>query len=170
MTKKIWWIIGVLLVVVIVGSGTFAYVKAHPTKAAAAKMSDAEWRKLDIKKQFDLAPAGHYVHLTKTSRYLYKTSWSENDLKQWFIRSGNESSGSEKETFGTSKTFNDATIVDTTHDYGEVSYVWSSLEDNGKFNKNFTKYPNRIYEPYFNDLKDAEKDSDVSQYVTEIVR
>lgn len=168
MTKKIWWIIGVLLVVVLAGGGTFAYVKAHPTKAAAAKMSNAEWRKLDIKKQFELAPDGNYVHLTKTSRYLYRTGWTESDLYDWY--NSGKHSGHEKLTFGTSKTFDDATIVDTTHDYGEVSYIWSSLEDNGKFNKNFTEYPEKSYEPYFNNVKDAKKDPDVSRYVTEIVR
>ncbi|TYC51060.1 hypothetical protein ESZ50_00565 [Weissella muntiaci] len=168
MTKKIWWIIGVLLAVVIAGGGTFAYVKAHPTKAAAAKMSDAEWRKLDIKKQFELAPEGHYVHLTKTSKFLYKTTWTKNDLYKWY--GSGKLPNDEKNTFGTSKTFDNTKIVDTSLDSGEVSYIWGALADNGEFNKYATKYPDKVYEPYFDNLKDAKKDTDVSQYVTEIVR
>lgn len=168
MTKKIWWIIGVLLVVVIAGSGTFAYVKAHPTKAAAAKMPDADWRKLDIKKQFELAPDGNYVHLTKTSKYLYRTGWSKADLLEWY--SSGKLPDNEKISFGTSKTFDNSKIVDSSLDTGEVSYIWKSLEDNAKFNKDTTDYPEKTYGVYFDSAKDAKNDSDVSQYVTEIVR
>ncbi|GAK31051.1 major histocompatibility class I related protein [Weissella oryzae SG25] len=168
MTKKLWWVIGILCAVVVIGAGTFTYIKNNPTKAMAAKMSDKEWKDLGIEKQFKVAPAGHYVHLTKSSPYLYKTSWSEKQFHEWYNAGGH--SGKEKITFGTSKTFDDKKIVDSENDNGEVADVWSKLFDNTKFTGQKGGEPEDMYQVYFNSAADAKKDPDVGRTVSQIVR
>jgi len=71
---------------------------------------------------------------------------------------------------GTNYQFNDSNLVDEKAGEGEIGILYSELFDNSKFNSDTSYDSDYVYNWYFNSPQQAQKDSDVQDNVTQIIR
>ncbi|TVV31842.1 hypothetical protein [Weissella cibaria] len=172
MSKHFKIITAVLIVVVLAIGGGVWYGVSHNPKNLTAE----QFAQLPIEEQFDKAPEGHYIHLGKNDSTLYRTTWSQNKIKKYltndFVKTDTNSDGTspDKSKMGTNHKFDDTILMNSAEGYGEIGQIYHNLFSNHKFNPNFEETSDDTYEWYFDDLKSAKADKDVSGYVTKIVR
>lgn len=172
MSLKLKWIIGTIIALIVVAGGVSYGIYQHNKP-----LTDQEFKALEIDEQFDKAPAGHYVHLRKDDATLYRTTWSAKKIKHYLIydyankvKARRDGSTAAKSHLGTNYQFNDNHLVDKQAGYGELGILYSELFDNRKFNSDISYDSDYVYNWYFNSKEQAQKDSDVQDNVTQIVR
>lgn len=172
MSKQFKIITAVLIVVVVAIGGGVWYGVSHNPKNLTAE----QFKQLPIDEQFDKAPEGHYIHLRKNDSTLYRTTWSQNKIKKYltndFVKTDTNPDGTspDKSKMGTNHTFNDTILMNSAEGYGEIGQIYSDLFGNKRFNADNEGTEEATYDWYFDDLKSAQADKDVSGYVTKIVR
>lgn len=184
MSLKLKWIIGAIITLIVVAGGVSYGVYQHNKP-----LTDQEFKELEIDKQFDKAPEGHYIHLRKNDATLYRTNWSKNKIKNFMINWGsndvitNEDGTTTKKTLnsngttniktklGTNHVFNDNILLDEEEGDGILGEIWDSMYDNGYWeSKKNVSDKSDLYKWYFNSPQQAQKDADVKDNVTQIVR
>ena len=172
MSLKLKWIIGAIIALIVVAGGVSYGVYQHNKP-----LTDQEFKELEIDEQFEKAPAGHYVHLRKNDATLYRTTWSAKKIKNYLIydyvknnKAHRDGSTDAKNHLGTNYQFNDKHLVDTQAGEGELGILYSELFDNSKFNSDTSYDSDYVYNWYFNSPQQAQKDSDVQDNVTQIIR
>lgn len=172
MSVKLKWIIGAIIALIVVAGGTTYGIYQHNKP-----LTDQEFKALEIDEQFDKAPAGHYVHLRKDDATLYRTTWSAKKIKHYLIydyankvKARRDGSTAAKSQLGTNYQFNDSNLVDEQAGEGEIGILYTDLFSNKKFVSDNTYSGEYTYNWYFNSPQQAQKDSDVQDNVTQIVR
>lgn len=172
MSKKATRYIVALVVLAIAITGGVYYAVAQHSRP----LTDKQFAQLPIEQQFEKAPAGHYVHLLKNDPTLYRTTWSKKKIIHYLdytagtVKTNQDGTSSDKTTFGTNHTFDDSILVDSEKGYGEIGRIFFSFSDNSKAYKQVEYVEEHAYNWYFDSVKDAQKDADVSANVTQIVR
>lgn len=172
MSKKVMGYIVTLVVLAVAVTGGVYYAVVQHNKP----LTQEQFAKLPIEEQFKKAPAGHYVHLGKNDPTLYRTTWSQQEIKHHLyspsekVKSFPDGTSNDKSNFGTKHTFNDSNLVDPEKGYGEIGEFFAELSSNSKFTKEVEYDEKHVYNWYFDDLKAAQKDADVSANVTQIYR
>ena len=172
MSVKLKWLVGAIIALIVVAAGTSYGIYQHNKP-----LTDQEFKALEINEQFDKAPAGHYVHLRKDDATLYRTTWSAKKIKHYLIydyankvKARRDGSTAAKSHLGTNYQFNDSNLVDEKAGEGEIGILYSELLDNSKFNSDTSYDSDYVYNWYFNSPQQAQKDSDVQDNVTQIIR
>lgn len=172
MSVKLKWIIGAIIALIVVAGGTTYGIYQHNKP-----LTDQEFKALEIDEQFDKAPAGHYVHLRKDDATLYRTTWSAKKIKHYLIydyankvKARRDGSTDAKSRLGTNYQFNDSNLVDEQAGEGEIGILYTDLFSNKKFVSDNTYSDEYTYNWYFNSPQQAQKDSDVQDNVSQIVR
>ena len=172
MSTRIKWLISLIAAAVVVAGGVSYGIYKHNQP-----LSDEVFSKLEIDKQFEKAPAGHYIHLRKDDPTLYRTTWSAKQIKHYFIYKNGQAKNwlpdgnyNEKTKLGTNQLFNDKHLVDKEKGEGELGRMHSALFDNSKFNQNITYDTELAYNWYFKSPEQAQKDQDVKENVNQLVR
>lgn len=172
MSVKLKWIIGAIIALIVVAGGTTYGIYQHNKP-----LTDQEFKALEIDEQFDKAPAGHYVHPRKDDTTLYRTTWSAKKIKHYLIydyankvKARRDGSTAAKSQLGTNYQFNDSNLVDEQAGEGEIGILYTDLFSNKKFVSDNTYSGEYTYNWYFNSPQQAQKDSDVQDNVTQIVR
>ena len=172
MSKQFKIITAVLIVIVVaIGAGVWYGISHNPKN-----LTTEQFAQLPIDEQFDKAPEGHYIHLGKNDSTLYRTTWSKAKVKHYIVyvlpKTELRADGTSdvKSKLGTNHMFNDNIMMDSEKGYGELGKIYNDLTDNSVFSKNITYTPETAFDWYFDDLKSAKADKDVSGYVTKIVR
>ncbi|OSP89714.1 hypothetical protein B9D04_04130 [Weissella cibaria] len=172
MSKKVMGYIVTLVVLAVAVTGGVYYAVVQHNKP----LTQEQFANLSIEEQFKRAPSGHYVHLLKNDPTIYRTTWSKEKIKKHLlytsghVKTKSDGTSNEKTNLGTSRTFDDSILVDAEKGYGEVGQYYFALTDNYKFNKEIAFDEDYTYNWYFDDLKAAQKDADVSANVTQIYR
>ena len=172
MGLKLKWIIGTIIALIVVAGGTTYGIYQHNKP-----LTDQEFKALEIDEQFDKAPAGHYVHLRKDDTTLYRTTWSAKKIKNYLIydyaknyEARRDGSTDAKSQLGTNYQFNDRNLVDEQAGEGEIGILYTDLFGNKKFVSDNTYSDEDTYNWYFDSPQQAQKDADVKDNVTQIVR
>ncbi len=172
MSKKVIGYIVTLVVLAVAVTGGVYYAVVQHNKP----LTQEQFAKLPIEEQFKKAPAGHYVHLRKNDSTLYRTTWSKDQFHNYIIKYGKAPTSSrgdgttnEKSKLGTAHIFDDTKIYDSELNVGELGSIYFPITSNSKFTT-WTPDESTTYNWYFNNLKAAEKDADVSANVTQIYR
>ncbi|MBZ5941274.1 hypothetical protein K1W63_02615 [Weissella cibaria] len=172
MSKQFKIITAVLIVIVVAIGGGVWYGISHNPKNLTAE----QFAQLPIEEQFDKAPAGHYIHLGKNDSTLYKTTWSKAKIKNYIVykyghmTTNDEGTTHAKTSLGTGFIFDDSILMDSKKGNGVIGQIFANLMDNNNFTDTISYNPDTSFHWYFDDLKSAKADKDVSGYVTKIVR
>jgi len=172
MSKQFKIITTVLIVIVMAIAGGVWYGVSHDTKNLTAE----QFAQLPIDEQFDKAPEGHYIHLGKNDSTLYRTTWSKAKVKHYIVyvlpktKLRADGTSDVKSKLGTKHTFNDNIMMDSSKGYGELGQIYHNLMHNPYFDADNEYNGDTAFYWYFDDLKSAQADKDVSGYVTKIVR
>lgn len=172
MNTKIKWLISLIAAAVVVAGGVSYGIYEHNQP-----LSDEAFNKLEIDKQFEKAPAGHYIHLRKDDPTLYRTTWSAKQIKNYFfnkynigVKTSADGITAEKTKLGTNHLFNNNRLVDKQQGYGEIGRIYHETYGNSKFNSGMTYYSDSVYNWYFKSPEQAQKDPDVKENVNQLVR
>lgn len=172
MNTKIKWLISLIAAAVVVAGGVSYGIYKHNQP-----LSDEAFNKLEIDKQFEKAPAGHYIHLRKDDPTLYRTTWSAKQIKNYFFNKYNigvktraDGTTAEKTKLGTNHLFDNNRLVDKQQGYGEIGRIYHETYGNNKFNSGITYYSDSVYNWYFKSPEQAQKDPDVKENVNQLVR
>lgn len=172
MSKKVIGYIVTLVVLAVAVTGGVYYAVVQHNKP----LTQEQFAKLPIEEQFKKAPAGHYVHLLKNDPTIYRTTWSKEKIKHYLdynsgkVKSKSDGTSDDKSKFGTNYTFDDSVLVDADNGYGEIGRIYFAQQLNNKYTENVAYSRESTYNWYFDDLKAAQKDADISANVTQIYR
>lgn len=172
MSKQYKIITAILIVVVVAIGGGVWYGVSHNPKNLTAE----QFAQLPIDEQFDKAPEGHYIHLGKNDSTLYKTTWTKTKIKNYIvykygrITTNDDGTSHAKTSLGTTFKFDDSILMDSQKGNGVIGQIFANLMDNNYFTDTISYDPDTSFHWYFDDLKSAQADKDVSGYVTKIVR
>lgn len=172
MSKQFKIITAVLIVVVVAIGGGVWYGVSHNPKNLTAE----QFEQLPIDEQFGKAPEGHYIHLGKNDSTLYRTTWSKSKIKHYLVyvypetNLRDDGTSDVKSKLGSNHIFNNNILFDSENGYGELGQIYHQQMHNSRFTDTISYDVDTAFYWYFDDLKSAKADKDVSGYVTKIVR